>query len=60
MLYINGVITVIRMPQKGQKTVTIPEKAYDLAKEDAGKKGKSTAGYVTELIYENTEVLAEP
>ena len=42
------------MPKKGQKTVTLNKKTYQKAKDEADAKGKSVAGYVTDLILSNT------
>lgn len=42
------------MPQKNQKSVTLPKKVVERAEKAAQKLGKSTAGFVTELINQNT------
>ena len=43
------------MPKPGQKSVTLKEKTYKLAQENAEKEGKSVAGFVTDLINEKTK-----
>jgi len=43
------------MPKPGQKTVTLPAKIYDEAEKAAKAQEKSVAGYVTELIQEETQ-----
>ncbi len=43
------------MPNKGQKSVTLPESVYELARTLAKKQSKSIAGFVTELIKEETK-----
>ena len=46
------------MPKKGQASITLNKKIYNLAKDAAEAEGKSTARYVTDLILENIEVPA--
>jgi len=41
------------LPKDGQKSVTLNIKTYQKAKDEADAKGKSVAGYVTELILSN-------
>ena len=43
------------MPKQGQKAVTINEKVFDRARAEADTQDKSVAGWVTELIMENSE-----
>jgi len=43
------------MPKPGQKSVTLKEETYNLAKENAKKHGKKVATFVTELINEKTK-----
>ncbi len=43
------------MPRPGQRSVTLNEKVYEKAEDKAKKEGKSTAGFVTELILEECE-----
>ena len=42
------------MPKPGQKSVTLNAKVYKRAKKKAEKEEKSVAGFVAELIEENT------
>jgi len=43
------------MPKKNQKSVTLNKDTYKKAQENAEKEGKSVAGFVTDLINENTK-----
>ena len=43
------------MPKPGQKSVTINEDTYKRAKKKADEEDKSVAGFVKELIDENTD-----
>jgi len=42
------------MPKPGQKSVTLREDTYKLAKKNAKKHDKSVARFVTDLILEKT------
>jgi len=46
------------MPKPSQASVTLNKKVYNIAKEAAEAEGKSTAGYIKDLILENVEVPA--
>jgi len=44
------------LPKKGQKSVTLNEKVYEKAREQAIKCDKSISQFVTELILQQVEV----
>lgn len=44
---------MVIMPKKGQKSITINEKTWNIAKGLATKEEKSVSGFVTDLIIEN-------
>ena len=48
------------MPKPGQKSVTLNEDTYKRAKKKAEKEDKSVAGFVTDLIEENTDKEPNP
>ncbi len=43
------------MPKQGQKAITINEKIFDRAKAEAESQNRSVAGWITDLIKQNSE-----
>jgi len=43
------------MPKEGQKSITVNENTYKTAEKKAKRQKKSVAGFVTDLILENTK-----
>jgi hypothetical protein len=43
------------MAKRTQRTVTLPEKIFKIAKEDAQKEKRSVSNYVTKLLLEARE-----